>query len=374
MFILFLLIPFSGYSQDERMTLKVAGEDAFVTSPHGGCVFGYHFRKCMYNELYTFYRVTLTTDSLKNEIVNEASSDNIGPFLIKGGGWTGGNHIYKDNKTRTAETVSVEIFADGNPVKSDTVQQADNISFKVRNVLFNPLGVYVGDRKQVEFTDTLCYEYAEYQVKGNSVQVKVEHEYINEIPVTVSRYYGMQSVFRYERYILTPRGEYKSWTPVKNVSRFRKGSYPYCNRFVEKSRVCAQSAYLFGRGLGMRNELPDGDDIFIGNSWTKSYHKLIGNAPRKAGDSDFWEGVYTWTSKPLTDADGVYAYDGYIDGRHAVYFSNVKKGSYAVELPEWCKNKEFKIIENTSDAVIRCENGLLETDCRKGGSIIMIFK
>lgn len=368
------MMPFTVHAQNERMTLRIDGEDACIISPHNGSVYEYHFRKCMYNELYTFYRVALTTDSLKNEIVNETTSDNIGPFLIKSGGWTGGNHIYKDNKTKTAETLSVKIMADGNVISTDTVLNADNISFHVKNVLFNPLGVYVSDQKHVEFTDTLCYEFAEYRVKGNSIQVKVEHEYINEIPVTVARYYGMQSVFKYEKFILTPRGKYNNWTPIRDVDRFKKESFPYNNRFVEKNKKCAQSAYLFGRGLGMRNELSDDDDIFIGNSWTKSYHKLIGDVSRKAGDSDYWEGVYTWISKPIEDKDGVYVYDGFIDGKHAVYFSNVKNGDYVCKLPEWSEKKELDIIENTSEAEITSSDGMIILNCTKPGSVIMILK
>ena len=368
------MMPVAVYAQNERMTLCTEGEDAYVTSTHNGTIFNYHFRKCMYNDLYTFYRVSLSGDSLKNEIVNEATSDNIGPFLIKNGGWTGGNHIYKDNKTKTAKTLSVDILADGKVILSDTVLDAENITFKVRNVLYNPLSVNVSDDKQVELTDTLCYENAEYSVKGNSIQVKVEHEYINEIPVTVARYYGMQSVFKHEKYILTPHGKYRDWTPVKDVDRFKKGSFPYNNRFVEKNRKCAQSAYLFGRGLGMRKELSDGDEIFIGNSWTKSYHKLIGNAPRTKGDSDFWEGVYTWIAKPMVDNGGVYAYDGFIDGYRAVFLSTAKAGDFVFELPEWCENKNFEIIENTSETEYISGEGMVELNCAKPGSMIMIFK
>ena len=51
----------------------------------------YEFSRCMANHIYTFSRVLV--DSIT---VNEATSDNIGPFLIEGKGWTGGNHLLPD--------------------------------------------------------------------------------------------------------------------------------------------------------------------------------------------------------------------------------------------------------------------------------------
>ena len=43
-------------------------------------------------------------------LLNEATSDNIGPFELMAGGWCGGNHSYADdNTTRTAFTDKVII-------------------------------------------------------------------------------------------------------------------------------------------------------------------------------------------------------------------------------------------------------------------------
>ena len=45
----------------------------------------------------------------------------------------------------------------------------------------------------------------------------------------------------------------------------------------------------------------DSDVVFIGNSWSKSYHKTIGGKNISAGDSTSWHGIYTWFSAPVTD-------------------------------------------------------------------------
>ena len=39
----------------------------------------------------------------------------------------------------------------------------------------------------------LCYETVKYLVEGNSVTVAVSHEFVNEEPVMVNSYYGMQT-------------------------------------------------------------------------------------------------------------------------------------------------------------------------------------
>ena len=44
--------------------------------------------------------------------LNTTTSDNIGPVLANGG-WIGGNHVWSDKITHTAQTDSSKFLADG---------------------------------------------------------------------------------------------------------------------------------------------------------------------------------------------------------------------------------------------------------------------
>ena len=124
----------------------------------------YEFSNCMANNLYTFSKV-----EIDSSVVNWAISDNIGPFLVKGKGWTGGNHLLPDGR-RSAKTVSVEAFADGKRMNDDVCISARKIDIFVVNHLLNP-----GNTEQL-----LCVENVHYIICGNSIQVDVCHEFLNK--------------------------------------------------------------------------------------------------------------------------------------------------------------------------------------------------
>lgn len=339
-----IIFAFSVYGGN---IVKKVGENVFVSSPlEGTDTVSFHFRRCMANELYTFYSVSLISGE-ENVIVNQAYSDNIGPYSIVNGGWCGGNHLYLDNKTRTACTVSVECFADGCRLFEDEAVDAEKVEINVENVIYNPLSVQNAGGK-ITFFDTLCLEYVKYTVFDGCVQVDLRHEYKNGIPVTVDRYYGMQSMFEGEEEILTPLGEYSSWTPVSKVSRFTKDACPEFRWFIERNDKGYQSAYLFNRGLGTHCDVADDDVVFIGNSYGKCYHKQIGAVERVAGDSDYWSGVYSWFSSPLFDAGGVFACRGIADNRQTVIISCAKKGEFMIPLPEYLHGRKINMVESSS--------------------------
>lgn len=197
---------------DSILTIATAIDTAHTIS--------YDFRHCMANRLFTFSRVTV--DSVT---VNEATSDNIGPFLISGRGWSGGNHLLPDGKSRSAKTVDVIIKADNTTLTSDTTLQAKRADIIVTNLLFDPL----------KPTDLFCRETIHYTVCGNSIQVNASHHFLNETPFTIDRYYGMQSMTIGETALRTPNGIYSQWTPIDNVSRFTKASSPRFRQFIEKN-------------------------------------------------------------------------------------------------------------------------------------------
>lgn len=262
------------------------------------------FAHCMANRLYTFSRV-----AVDGVTVNEATSDNIGPFLIKGRGWTGGNHLLPDGVTPSASTLAVDIEADGRRIDGDTVLTAGVAVITVTNRLLDP----------AEPSATFAIERVRYTVQGNSIYVEARHQFENTEPMVVERYYGMQSMMVGEKMILTPGGAYGKWTPVAEVDRFTKASAPTFDTFIERSDVCYQAAYMCADGLGDRHAVKSGDVAFIGNSWGKSYHKLIGDATVAKGDSSQWRGVYSWFVEPVTDNHCEFAYRGYVDGRRTLF-------------------------------------------------------
>lgn len=97
-----MFISLSSYSQNKLSIITKTGEDVYISSMiDDRHVINYWFKKCMANDLFTFYRVSITSDSTNTQIVNETYSDNIGPFNILEGGWCGGNHLFLDEKTHS---------------------------------------------------------------------------------------------------------------------------------------------------------------------------------------------------------------------------------------------------------------------------------
>lgn len=273
----------------------------------------YDFKKCMANDLFTFYNV-----KVNSQVVNSAQhSDNIGPFMTSDGNWAGGNHTFNGTGDKSAYTASVEVYANGKLLAQPASVKADSVVILVKNILKyapNP-------------TDTFAIENVKYLVVGNSIQVEVEHEYLMPKPTKVDRYYGMQSMFDGETEILTPLGAYNQWTPIKEINQFSKKDYPKNHHFIEKSPICYQAAYLCPEYLGTKDMVDDEDVTFIGNSWSKSYHKQIGNKELKRGDSTKWKGIYTWFLRPTVEINSngkhtEFGYRGFYNGLPVEYYTN----------------------------------------------------
>lgn len=268
------------------------------------------FAPCMANELFTFSSVTL--DSV---VVNRTSSDNIGPFGLAGGGWSGGNHL--NGGKRSARTDSVVVSLDGRPVALSAPLRTEGsvLTVTVSNTLLMPAD-----------TVPFALETMTYRVAGNSIEVTGEHRIVAPRPVAVDRYYGMQSMFDGETEILTPGGAYGVWTPVAAVDRFDRCSAPGFTTFIEHSPHAYQACWMDSAiGIGDRHLVADDDWVFIGNSWTKAYHKLIGGKMLAPGDTTRWHGVYTWFKEPVADGcrgpePGHYAFVGNIGGKSSLFY------------------------------------------------------
>lgn len=320
----------------------------------------YWFKKCMFNNLYTFYQVGIYPNSdfmplqdpsiQPSHILNQAFSDNIGPFSISGYGWCGGNHPYMDNVTPTGYNMTCQIALDGTPCTGDGLFLANEVELLVENCILNPAVVQQKDGKNI-LESPLTVETVRYQVSGNSIGVKLMHEFKNEKPVTVRTYYGMQSMYMGEEYTMTVGGAYSDWTPQAAVSTFNKGAYPDMCCFLEKNQTAYQASYLFNTGLGMHNAISDEDIIFIGNSDGKSYHRLISNKEFVKGDKIEWEGVYVWFRTPVCENDQFLCYEGHIEGARALFVHTKKGIDTFLPLSEYA-NEKFRILESRGDIKI----------------------
>ena len=226
----------------------------------------YTFRRCMFNELFTFYEVAVEERNTET-VLNRATSDNLGPLGIDGYGWAGANHSWREGGTvRTARHVGVSIEADGRCIGGDTSLRAREVTIRVENRIFDPRMPVADSAGRAELQTPLCTERVCYRVRENNIEVAVSHEFHNSVPATIRTYYGMQSMFCDETHTLTPDGAYADWTPQAAVSHFTKGDYPAFRRFVEKNDRAYQSSWLlpegtrrFGRGIHrqlLRQELP----------------------------------------------------------------------------------------------------------------------
>lgn len=347
---------------DSKMRVKITGEDLYISAKlDAETDILYWFKKCMFNELFTFYRVgtiansmpapTTLPDTSPASVLNLAYSDNIGPFNITGYGWCGGNHPYLDEVTRTARNVGYHIYVDGKEIKEDMSALTKEIKITVTNEIMNPSKADTSSGKTL-LNDVLCIETVSYSVYRNNIQVSVSHEFQNESPVTVQMYYGMQSMFEKETHTLTAGGKYTDWTVQKEVSTFTKKEYPSFRRFIEKSIHAYQSSYLFADGLGNHEEIADDDIIFIGNSSNKTYHKIIANKEHKKGDVIHWSGVYTWFKSPVSDDDGLLCYEGIIDNQKVLFIDCKKSVNKMIQLPDGYIKKTFTIREKSESITI----------------------
>lgn len=297
-----LLVGFVTALAAKPLRVVKQGERLVISTTCDGARYEYTFERCMANELYTFHTV-----KVNDRVVNEATSDNIGPILVDGAGWTGGNHLL-NNGNRSARTLGVDLRADGKTMKKDKTYDCNRVDVVVTNTLLDPR----------DEDKSLCTEQVTYIVMGNTIDVSVQLTFTNSPPCVIDRYYGMQSMMVGENAVYTPGGAYDDFTPVAEVGRFKHGDYKEFNCFVERSGNCLQACYLSPEGLGTHSLVADDDVSFIGNSSGKCYHKLMGGINVGATDSYSWHGTYVWFTSEMS-LRGKFAYKGYFNGRQVIY-------------------------------------------------------
>lgn len=267
------------------------------------------FKKCMANNLFTFYNV-----KINNQVVNSTQySDNIGPFAA-GGAWMGGNHLSSSNK-QTARTLSYTATVDGKPLTGNNSAEGDVLEIRVENEIFYQ------DLSGKKF----CTEIITYRVSGNSVEVMAQHEY--DYPLTVSLYYGAQSMFPATE-LLLPGTKYKNWISLQGITKIdlMKSEKPNFSTFIERCTNGYQAVHKYNDGLGDGSCIADNGELYLfrnyGGATGKSYHVMMWNHNVKKGDVTKWHALYTWFDKPISDSfrryDGQaakFVYQAYVNGK-----------------------------------------------------------
>ena len=373
--------------RNQDQIAKVVGEKLYIGSKFDeGNDILITFEKCMFNNLMTFSKVGLSenkyayplpdADRYPSEILNSATSDNIGPINLLDGGWCGGNHSYKDEgKVKTAETISFGFYSNGKKLSDGDTIVSKSIEVRVKNRIYNP-SIAPSDEETILKTE-LCIEDVIYKIENGSILVYLSHTYTNENPVTVSNYYGMQSMCAFEDYIMTPNGLYNSFTTVSNVTNFSKSSYPNFNRFIETNidKTKYQATYLLNYKDGNHSYLSGDNSIFIRSS-EKCYHNILRSNLINKGDIIEWAGVYTWFI-PIIDNDDILIYMSKINNSEYL-FIDIKKtiSKTYIEMPTQLIGKNFKIVEK-SDSITFDSNVIgakgIEISSSSSGVLILSF-
>ncbi|MFR8225164.1 MAG: hypothetical protein ACLU9X_12315 [Alistipes shahii] len=231
----------------------------------------YTFRRCMFNELFTFYEVAVEERNTET-VLNRATSDNLGPLGIDGYGWAGANHSWREGGTvRTARHVGVSIEADGRCIRGDTSLRAREVTIRVENRIFDPRMPVADSAGRAELQTPLCTERVCYRVRENNIEVAVSHEFHNSVPATIRTYYGMQSMFCDETHTLTPtepmptgpagRGFPLHQGRLPRIPTLRREKRPRLSIELAAARRYGRPrpARRFGRGIHrqlLRQELP----------------------------------------------------------------------------------------------------------------------
>lgn len=345
----------------------------------------FHFRPCMFNKLYTFYRVGFraagdaapSSDATAADVtwVNVTSSDNIGPMRVEHGGWCGANHSYLEaGRVKTARNEGYEVFADGKPVKEKANLYASRLEIRVRNTIYNPAKAPAQDAERL--SSPLCTENVVYSVEGNSIRVTARHSFVNETPVTILHYYGMQSMFLGEDLLMTPGGRFPDFTPVaEGGMNFSRGDYPAFRRFIEKNSAngTCQSSWLLDDGLGSHAQI--GEDTFVfTKSNGKSYHHLVYGCQRVKGDETSWSGLYTWFQRPIADDADLLIYAGRMEGCDVLFIDAKRAFSdRRIDLPARLAGRKDSVLQQDAALEIAQAGGKITVRAVAPASAIVRF-
>ena len=352
-------------------------ENLYVAYNNGnGVETCYWFKKCMANQLYTFYLVgyrpvTRKYPSIENisnwsgiTTINSTGSDNIGPINYTGtageGGssWVGGNHHYPNESASTKYLTAVNnyyhIFVDNKQISDEDSGFAKYINVLVKNTIFDP--GFTPEQGATSLSIPLCDEYVNYVICKNTIEVSVKHKYASTAQGTIGVYYGMQSMCFEEDYYMTPLGLRTSWQAIQSSDSFTKQDYPNFNRFIEKKSDPGyyQSTYLYPDfSLGKHSNISNDATIFSRGSG-KDYHMCIKSLNVTSSTVYQWAGSYTFFTDPLLDNSDGFAYIGSVGGKSCLFVNTLHACELTIPIPSDLALRKFNVIENKTSSGQQC--------------------
>lgn len=357
--------------------LSSDGENLFAASNNNHLEYVYWFKKCMNNDLYTFYRVgyrvvdrkvpsteNITTDS-NIVIINQTDSDNISPVKWVNGGFAGGNHLWNENygadSVKTAKTNSYNIYADGEKLVAGEKTLCKALEIVVENTIYDPSETPV--EGQTILTIPASIETVKYVVQNNTIFVTAQQKIVSTTN-TLERWSGMQSVFGGSgTQFITPKGQFTDWTNYPDSATFFiKGNYPDFNRFIQKKSNCYQCAYLIPNKLGTHYKLSNSDNIFVANVG-KMYHQQVaagGFTEPTPGLSLAWSGAYIFFKDAILDDSNAFAYYGIVNRKETIFINTKGACDINIEMPAKFVGKRMVQIEK--DDTISTTNQFIDSE------------
>ncbi|MDR2274425.1 MAG: hypothetical protein LBF27_26190 [Sphingobacterium sp.] len=384
-------MDFEGYTETheqddlaEKQYVKIDGDQAYIGAKfddtHDITI---TFKKCMFNELMTFFQVGLAENANKlpainperkvDQVLNLATSDNVGPVLIQGGSWIGGNHSYQEGgQVKTARTLSYEFYADGELLKAGDERWAKVITVRVQNALYDPLRPSPQPDGGLVYLDhTLILENVTYTVVSGNIQITLSHEYRNDDKRVIDRYYGMQSMFVGETDLMTPNGIFPDFQKIPDEIFFSKISGQGFNRFIEynNSTGICQSTFLYPEP---QRFLDQDNRVFI-RAYGKSYHNLLASKEVKMGETLSWFGLYTWF-RPSTNNHNYLAYCGQMKDEKLLFIDCKRSFQGEISFPNTLSGKKYRtLFAGQGISVQKSKDGVRLT-AERNGSLILAFK
>ena len=314
------------------------------------------WRKCMANDLYTFYQIALyenQSDSINENVTRphsililRSTTDNIGPITFNGE-LVGGNHTYRDSLGvlhKTAKTVRTDIFNGDSLLTGNFSLYSDEINIVVENYLFNAA--------DLPAENTYIIETVEYSVIPGTINIRLQHDI--EEDLFISSYYGLQSApSSVQDYIFIPNSQHPLKQPMQNdIFSGPISSYPDVTRVIHTNHdrsICQEMFIIPEEGLFSETNNYINNTNFWSRIWTrvsKTYFNQIrwSFKPMYKGDSYFWKGGYKWYDKSKIDSVHIHIPDRIYTttaSNFSIYYNNLIRGRF----------------ENKEQIIVSCEVG-----------------
>jgi hypothetical protein len=313
----------------------------------------YKYEKCGNNNLFTcdsislklnsgkypLQTVTRATDKL---IMNQQGTDYFpGPFAVQTDGataatWTGGNH--NTNGSRTANTESIEIYADDLELTAGNKLWCDNIKIRTHNVLWNGSAYVVDDRNEI------IQEYLDFNMSGNTIEYSAQH--LIDSTMAIANYYGMQYLHTLTEVdsIYFAHGRSEEWQLADNsLNSGALDTYTEVEKFMLKNdsediyiQVWIDNKYGLPSDIATYIDTPASENkIFTASN--KVYFQLLDNYSASPEEIIGFRGSYSFSDQSRHTDSKILASDYFMINGRPHFYADVS-ATVNVEVPREVSN------------------------------------